>query len=351
MTEIFSTQRFIHAFPRTSKRHRASKDALESAGITQLRSVFENGIILTPEPFVFPVDHKNTIYDTAPETTVIQRRACFALLSIEDMMGNQKHSDVFGNFAIGLRTNEARKLGILPTIYYYKSDLRDALNIIEGRGISHELLFRLAEIRRILISIAWIEASANPKDQQYFSKEKLRFYDYTVDDEPNIWPMLDKIREREARKAFKLLDSDRPPASSLIGCLDLILSLFQTADSSYERRHLDYYSQREWRLVAAETDGIECIPLSKPHKKTTRAARAFYRAQQETRSDISLEDAFLLVSSGGQKFSEFISDVVVPSTASDEASSIIGSRFLKVSERDGYTHFERPKDAEHKPNH
>ncbi|MDF3432958.1 MULTISPECIES: hypothetical protein [unclassified Sulfitobacter] len=339
MNDSPSPLRFVHSFPRVSTSI-ASADP-GKAGIEQLRSIFSNGIILTPENLDFPVDHENSMYDCPPETSVVQRRASFGLLAVKDAMLDEKRSNLFGKFAIGLDTQAARRLGMLPTIYYYAAECGTDQTLAGNKGVSHELLFRLAEIRRLLIAIAWLEAGAAESDDEYFSKEKLTYYDYVLNDEPNVWPAIQNVKRRHAARLHALLDTDRPPATALIGCLDLVLSLFQTADSSYERRHLDYYSQREWRIVAADTAGLLCIPFSAAHEKINSARMIFEFCRRFTGSTIELDDAFLLVSSDGVPFSSFISDVIVPLEKENDAQQVLGREFIRSFEGGGCVQYER----------
>jgi hypothetical protein len=240
------------------------------------------------------------------------------------MMCDPTHQAVFGQFAIGIDTAEARKLGILPTIYYYdQANDKNHSDLSQSEGVSRELLFRLDEIRRILVAVAWMEASAFPGSEDYFSKGKLEFHNYTLVDEPEVWSALRQLTKKNAHDAHKLVDTYRVPATALIGCFDLFLSLFQTADSSYERRHLDYYSQREWRIVAAKTPGIEIADFSEASAENDAFVEAARRNLLDAGFDINIEDCFLLRGASGRDFQEYISDIVIPATALPEIESTL----------------------------
>jgi len=58
-----------------------------------------------------------------------------------------------------------------------------------------------------------------------------------------------RLSVAQRRELFELFNTDREPALSLVGFIDMMLSLFQETDSYFDHSPLAFYQQREWRLI------------------------------------------------------------------------------------------------------
>ena len=342
--------RFYHAFPRVPRTSQLEDADRRSLGERILGSILRHGLLLAPEPLHIPPNPASDLA-SPPSTTIIQRRASFTLLEPEELHAPHPHAEMFGRFAIGVGTMTARELGMVPTLYYYRSADADRRRGPEDSGISQEILYRLSEVRRLLIALAHLEACAFPASRLHRSVEQLRIFGLVLDDEVNIKAELDALQQSEARRVSRLLNTDRVPAWNLAEWIEIILSMFQTADSGERRRHLAYYAQREWRIVQFLAEGTKCFPLreeywpflvSSPAGSWTvlaNARREIEQAMRGRKSSFDLDECYLLMGAGGRPFREFISELVVPVECGNSARSLLqevglSSRFSASQQRD-----------------
>jgi hypothetical protein len=241
------------------------------------------------------------------------------LLKREDLLKEGGHTNDFGNFAIGLDTLEARRLGILPTFYYYKNAANPSE--LEDSGLSQEILFRLAEIRRILAVLATIEAKSSIDTARTKSIDYLYEVGLTLEDEGDVAERLLALCAVEADQIVGLFETDRVAAWNLAEWVEIILSLFQTADSARRNRHLAYLSQREWRIIQLYTQNLVCIPLDKNiaqrldpplRNLSKRACQDLVKLRRRYGLDFSPDQTFLLVGTSQHHVRTFIKEIVVP---------------------------------------
>src|SRR5690242_2488019 len=158
--------KLFHAFPRPPRRAIPSgpvSNPDSEKGLDILRSILTHGLLCTPEKFkLFPnyntqnKEKQQFLWDHQPHDEIIQSRASFTLadaleLSKEyELIQNQTathaaHTDLFGDFAIGLDPIEARALGIMPTVYYYRHDVETVF--ARTAGLATQIIERLDEVR------------------------------------------------------------------------------------------------------------------------------------------------------------------------------------------------------------
>lgn len=352
--------KFYHSFPRVSRKRQLSRTEQDCLGIGILRSVLHYGLLLTPEPLEIPPNPDSDLRDP-PATVVIQRRACFTLLSRKELIEDGKHLESFGRFSIGLDTNLARGLGIVPTFYYYKSNVTENSDPFDS-GISQQVLFRLSELRRLAIALARVEAHANPKSSRYRPRDYLNENGLTFDDEPDV-ASVDSVSRTTARQLTKLLGTDRVPAWNLAEWIELILSMFQTADSSERGRHLAYYEQREWRCIQLYGEKIDCYSLTQREMESLRdpfklrilieARSVLKRMLNRFRVGVEPEDCFLLIGCSHNPFRDFVSEIIVPSAYRNETLHTLKEmgmiEYFSELESHDFTVFERKKPAKGLP--
>ena len=317
--------KFYHSFPRRPHSRSSTFDE-NTIGLAILESIIKNGLLLTPESLKIPPNPRS-VRASPPYTFINQYRACFTLLDRKDLLKKGGHAKNFGNFAIGLDTLEARKLGILPTFYYYKNTAK--LSELEDSGLSQEILFRLSEIRRILAVLATIEAKSSIDTERTKSVDYLSKVGLTLDDEGDVAKRLLALRATEADQIVGLFETDRVPAWNLAEWVELILSVFQTADSVKRNRHLAYISQREWRIIQVYTQNLICIPLDDniARRLETRLRNIAARTCQDIVKirglDFSLDRTFLLVGTTQHLFHAFIEEIVVPADCKKKVCDLL----------------------------
>lgn len=324
---------FYHAFP--NKRDICDADAGLPLGLGILDSIIFGGLLLTTEDLVIS-RNPDSLAQVPPTTRLLQRRACFTHMERHAFLAASSHRETFGNFAIGLATDKARLLGILPTFYYYRrSEDGHASNpsLADG-GISQEIMFRLSELRRLMITVAHIEARREPKGKWTKSVEYLSEAKLTVDDEHEISDRLAALTGEDATRICEVLETDRVPAWNLAEWIELILAVFQTADSRTLGQHLGYYAQREWRLVHMFTEGLVSLPLSlrrfdadpmlqpglRPHVERIR--RSIERLLSDERR-LKLDDCYVVCGRDNAPFRNFIEDIIAPKEVAAEISGLL----------------------------
>lgn len=304
--------RLYHSFPRISA---VSGNAETEAGIGVLRGLIEHGILLTPEILGIPPNHRAST--KRPRIEFPQERACFTLASLEDLLvppgtvGRKvdSHLGRFGDFSIGLDPIRARSLGVIPTFYFYHSD---------SANIGYEILFRLRELRTLMVALARIEARAAIPGRDSLSESKLEEIGFTLEDQPKLNDELSKLSPNIAKAVVDALDTDRVPAWNLVDWIDILLSHFQLADSQKNPGSLYYYQQREWRIVRLFAEHIQCYPISldrqSKYPKYERAALLELLGQisPEFFSKQRVNNTSVLIGTRDQSFFDFVEEIVVP---------------------------------------
>lgn len=332
---------FYHAFP-------PPRRAAPELGLPILSNIIKHGMLLCPESLVVP---PNPWSDRAepPRTTIIQRRACFTLLSQEDLLrgvGNVQgargrrrsdevpnHAAEFGPFAIGLDTREARELGILPVFYYYQPGAD--VGIQSDPGVSQDIVFRLAELRRLAIALARVEALAHPHKPNYRSPDDLERWGLSLKDEPDVDRLLRDLKQRDAELIARHLGTDRVPAWNLAEWIEIILAAFQTADSRSRSHHLAWFQQREWRLVQLYLGTICCLPLL---TSAVTPEPSDIKARRESAAADILQlvpkewhpELHLLLGTADRPFRAFVKEIIAPKQYADHVLKLAKTWFATV---------------------
>lgn len=380
-----------HCFPgflsgsRLGRNSPATLELSNAVGMLVLQSLLENGFLLTPEVFslsdqrityhapdccINPRFHRTSALprssaeDPAPirHFSMIQVRGCFTLAtrrelafphgapayqttsnaaqSQEDL---QTHYDLFGGFAVGLDPMEARCLGAIPTIYYY--GIPGPTLVYEplrnSSSLSLELVSRLLEARTLLVILAHIEALADDGNAYIPDLAQLEEMGQTLAGLPSLVERATKGLTRGAAKEIgSLFDTDRVPIWNIVQHIEMLLSLFQVADSRCRYRALVYYQQREWRLIQHNKCGLICEPLIADvfHSRlpaVRRAARTLSEIDEMLEVPFFLEMLtqpratdcpWLLSGCDGRAFRDFIKEIVVP----DELYDLVQRRLSNV---------------------
>ena len=232
-----------------------------AAGIAQLRTMAQCGLVLTPERLNIPPNPRATREepdDEPPVTEFMQTRACFTLAHRHELWTKTKfltdgawvsHCDIFGPFAIGLTPESARRLGAVPVMYYYPNQEKHANRL----NMTHEALFLLRELRSLAIALAWLEAKApsNSGQVDVWTTDTLKELGHVLTGEARVRGLIAKASPLDAENVAQLLETRRPAACNLVERLSILLAFFQSTDApASEGATLhDYYEQREWRIA------------------------------------------------------------------------------------------------------
>lgn len=309
-------------------------------GYLTLKSILETGLLLTPEPF--SVDNPERLH------TMNQVRACFTLATASELKRKisglpyssshheranippLSHFDLFGDFAIGLDPIEARALGAIPTIYYYR-DVKDSMLPLSSYGtsstLSFDLICHLLKARKLLVGLAHIEALADRNCKDTATIEQLREMCQTLDGEPDsVIEAASRLNENLARQIYPLFDTNRGPIWNIIQHIELLLNLFQVADSHQRNRHLAYFQQKEWRIIQHNTQGLNCEPLfgRKYSRDSNRKIKNLCSYWDEINNLLRIHrfrtrefanDFWLLMNCNRFNFRDFIKQIIVPDVA------------------------------------
>jgi len=246
------------------------------------------------------------------------------------------HVDLFGEFAIGLDPIEARLLGILPTVYYYKQDIGGP----SGRtaGLGWQIVERLDEARNVFSILSYLESWSNKgaqDDSIYPPAERLREMGVLIRQQPEIERELAKLKTKDAELILRLFDTDRVPAWNLVDFIEMLLSLYQTVDSTIADAPLAFFRQKEWRLIHHMTEHLAWFglgqhksyrnPLARTYSGAIHELRQFIQTSRNDPSDWYLNHCWVLVSSDRKHFRDFVREIVVPEHYVKRAKALIDS--------------------------
>lgn len=340
-----------HCFPRGAA-ERFGQLRSNQIGVDQLETIKKYGLLLTPESFSIPENqlaakHKGE----SPKVEFLQARACFTLVEREELLmardsETASHFKLFGDFAIGLKPADARKLGAVPVFYVYDA-FGENLENSRDVNLTREILFNLRELRSVMIALARLEAKAKIPDRDTLDVAMLDRIGYVLQGDPIVRGRIAQMDHRKAREVVDLLDTDRGPAWSLVDLIDITLNLFQTVDSKNSdgllRQHA-YYQQREWRIVRLFNPCLRCqrlgsdFDLDGPEAMTPDERRDLRKRLTELNprffNDSRLENSAILRGTRGRDgarttdFFEFVEEIICPSA--------VASYIKELDERDEF---------------
>lgn len=350
--------KLFHAFPRPPHRKDAEgkivrdppTPADQRRALEVLRLILTHGLLCTPESFrLYPnyeTENEEKLKFLQAKThhdEIVQSRACFTLLNTLELTERHEtrkeaHTDLFGEFAIGLDPLEARELGIAPTVYYYRNDMGAGSRRTAGLG--SQIVERLDEIRSVFSVLSYVEAQANAgiDNVAFPSAEKLREMGIHIKFQKDIEATLARLTTQEAALIFRLFNTDRVPAWNLVDFIEIMLSLYQTTDSTIEDAPLAFFHQREWRLVHHMMPGLIWFGLSNQSVGRDRWAHEFRNDRREIRSYLGsgshrseselawyFDHCWVLAGTETRLFRDFVRQIVVPEEFCQAASDLVKS--------------------------
>ncbi len=213
----------FHNFPRG-----LTGDAQKRAGLKTLEGFLKLGLVLAPETIVL----SEQLEGKAPGRTLTigQKRLCFTELP-EDMI--RGHSEVFGAFSIEFDLDGLSRSGATPVFYFPPEQSGGA------GGLAAALIVQLADVANLVKELAEIkETIVNRNGGEII---ELRWGDH-----PNEIRAAVTVSALSAVAAY--FEYKHGVARNLHNMMRGFFQLFYpTHDPS--RGHLDYYRQREWRII------------------------------------------------------------------------------------------------------
>lgn len=358
--------KLFHAFPRPPHRTGAAGRVVRESptdedrrnGLEILRLILTHGLLCTPEKFkLYPnyntenEEKQRCLAANKHHDEIVQSRACFTLVDTLELCKEYElsqgqttrdaaHIDLFGEFAIGLDPIEARAIGVMPTVYYYRHDISDPFTRTAGLG--SQVVERLDEIRSLFSILSYIEAKSNaaPEDDMVFPPpEKLKSMGIFVRYQNDIEMELARIKAEDAALVLRLFNTDRVPAWNLVDFVEIMLSLYQTTDSTIEDAPLAFFQQREWRLVHHMMEGLRWFglgthpayrnPLAGDFASDILEIKDFVRRTSPAKREDHLiwvfNNSWVLVGTTERRFRDFVREIVVPESLCKQAKAIVDS--------------------------
>lgn len=321
-------------------------------GLAILQSILADGLACTSEALrswtdplrVERLGEKRELRFIARQT-----RSCFTLCTTEELarphasvrfrdangrvaVRPASHLDLFGSFGIALDPLRARRIGVMPTMYFYTVSGTQS-------GGPEDILHRLAEARQALtalhlveersrrVEIPWIDA---PTPEGRASSEELGFFI----DKAVIRERIDRISRREASFIFDIFDLDRRTSWQIVDKIDFILGLFQNTDSFLEDSPLSFYEQREWRLPYISQPNLgwyslgehpRCRDPDRPHNDcgAHRVRTILESAKGRPLTSDEACATWVLFEVDNAPFATLIDEIVCPPAYKEEVENIV----------------------------
>ena len=217
---------FVHSFPRESAGKSDSKSIQRA--VRMLEMLLIHGPLLIPEIIIIPeLEGTNQRHRAFP---ILQNRFCFTVFERKMV---RDHMSVFGPISITFNYEALVLSGAVP-VFYFPS--------FEGSYNTNDLGVTLIHRLRIIL-----EFLQNYRDLKTLSHEELS---YVLD--LNV-KLEDLTQFNELLAAFeKACNLDESVFSNMEGALQSISELLYPTDRSrdIERAKLQYFAQREWRLLS-----------------------------------------------------------------------------------------------------
>lgn len=361
--------KLYHAFPRRRQIRRPLPEGNEKLddieqGLEILELILKYGLLCTPEKFDIPVDPNTErqsklelLLTDQPQETIIQSRSCFTLMERHELsreyslstLSNDddssssvhrvSHQGLFGSFAVGLDAVQARELGVHPAIYYYPNPSHDPFwfQPAAPANLGLEIVFRLQEIKTVFQILSLVESKANLTHIQVPDQRTLQAMGISLQHEDNIKQSLQTISERTAKEIFEIFNTDRVASWNIVDFITMLLSLYQSTDSSKDKSPLAYFQQREWRLIHHMRHGLTWFGLSSIEGLRNNTEERFAAGKQRIRASVKeqlgvaslnetkLKSFWVLAEVGGVPFRDFIREIVVPDGCEALAAKIVES--------------------------
>lgn len=306
---------FYHSFPRI--RPGDNQDTILKNGLKILRSIHDTGLILAPEL----VEWKQSLVDGATRSTIVrQNRISFTELSANEL---EEHGKKFGPFSLEFKIETLRRLGALPVIYMPQQLSENS----HFSSSASTIVAQIADIKYTITSLNELSqlSAANPD----------AMFNLQNENERNKIVQTSAIPSKNIEGLLKYIGYGNAPFELMIGVLNAVQSLFYPTDNKITDRLLEYYRQREWRLIGGlVSKGIaQSRPLTASEKTSLIKINDYFWNKELGDGKISLkriDEATVIDSYDGGSIRDAISCIRVPDKAFDEARELFGDKVQKT---------------------
>ena len=197
-----------------------------------LESIVENGLLLTPESIEWEEPLENGTLGT--KMISIAKSCSFTEIPLNKL---KTHSAKFGYFSIEFDIEVLRKLGAIPVFYLPKApDCDDSLE-----SLASSLMVRMGEIQEFLNNLGKLEKWAEEN-----SEKKMFFPKLVICGEQRIG----RFNSEAIKDIIEFCRGHSQSMSILINAFRYFNGFHYPAENYRYNNRMDYYRQREWRIVA-----------------------------------------------------------------------------------------------------
>lgn len=319
MVDIGNQWLLVHAFPR-KRETRSQRDEFD-VGLSTLKSIFDIGLVLSPELLEFPL--VGGLGNNDKGTRVFQRRVCFTFVSSRDLV---EHAAIFGSFAVTFLPEMLRELGAVPVFYVPRPISRNDVDTYSN--FSNAIIHQIRDISVLLEELIGV--------QREFDR---------VSTEEIVTVAVDGEREQQmhvktALGLLRNLQGQKGDLTVLRGFIWALANLFYHADSARENdifRKLDfsYYRQAEWRIIAGLKIGEERLDRTINEEERMRLSQInplFSGEIQLPDGEIKRRDEVsrTIAVFKGKPLRTFIHHVVVPAQCREEAEAVLSGHGIEI---------------------
>jgi hypothetical protein len=216
---------FYHSFPRP----RARENAIDR-GLMILECLTRVGLVLAPEI----VEWNQPLSDGTIRTHhTVQQRICFTEISAREL---RAHADNFGPFALEWEISALRRLGAIP-VFYIPQTLSENPGL-SATGIS--LVVQMFDCQYTMVNLARLQAASRAASSAVVLQN--------TDDSGAVVHAYN-VPVSDLRDILAFLGYRCAPFDMMLGILGGVSRLFYPTDNLVHDKLLDYYRQREWRLI------------------------------------------------------------------------------------------------------
>jgi hypothetical protein len=305
----------FHNFPRRSPGDDTTTTL--KRGLEILKFIVDTGLMLVPEILTWGTSDM--------QIQLCQVRFCLTELEMSDI---GEHSKLFGEFAIELSPEMARKLGALPVLYMPQSLRQD--KALSGVGTS--LIVAIEEIRHLLEMMDELEVRAKSFPEASVIKAR-HMGRSRVDGQEYVMEQFD-LNASEAQKVLEYLGIAKHSYRNLANWAVCMQNTLYPTDDERHDKQLAYYRQREWRIVAGlgKIEGAQDRELTESEKQRLIQIDSTFWQRELTHQLSAGNQTFRRVDRtrvieflDGKRIATWLTSVYVPDAAYDEAASSLGS--------------------------
>lgn len=262
----------FHSFPRPRG---LPPEAELLLGRSVLESIFDLGLLLTPETITYPLVLDGRV-DYGRGSVVHQLRACFTLIEADEVVD---HGVSFGVFSLEFDVDVLRSIGAFPVIYVPQPVLPHPapadLSVV-GNNLVHQVrdvAILLQELMQLEEAVAGAAGAGVEKLEVTTARKH------------------GTVTTESAEMLLDYLLGSKVSFANLYHLMEVLAHFFYHADSARRdqyvlRNDLAYYGQREWRVISgfATADGGSMDrPLTAEEVGRLEASSDFFRSSTEVK--------------------------------------------------------------------